>query len=391
MSKSQRFLYGCLRAFNEKHYAGLLSDAHIIGGRIQINLGTKDDPDYSVVYPLRKTPTGKIWALPQEHLEALPIMVTKFKKDVAYNQKVYEYITEYKSAKFREERVMGFRQLVDELCCFEHSSPIDFILWKIIVLAGVCGRLVCRVSSQPGFGKDSVVNVIGDLCGTSVIVHKPTMAKLKYVLTNKLVMLNELANLKGDDREAMESFLLATGALSNVFENNSRSVEGTKETYNIGKLSLLLTYNDKACYPENYVYFDDMFNQAVPDRFIPFQFKGRITEQLNPNPPNAAAIADQNAEYYKSIVRTIMWYRNHWYEEIALKPCGFKCGAERGLPQRWASNFDTISHFITLYSENAKENAALLETLYDRHLEYQKQIRGADPFGGPKFTEELIQ
>jgi hypothetical protein len=378
MSVNDAWLYGAIRAFNEKHYRNLLTPAHIITGRKPLNLGTKEEPDIRIVYVLQSDRRGKKFALEQDHIESLPILVTRYEPNVRYRDDVYEYITSFMSAKFREERVFSLRELVDDICGFEHSSKDDFTIWKIIVLAGLCSRLSARVSSAPGFGKDSVVNVVGDLCGNALVVPKSSMAKLKYVLTNKVVMLNEIADLKGNEHHDLEQFLLASGALANTYTNNTRASEGTTEVFNISKLSLIITYNDLDCYAEGAKYFDTQFQRAVPDRFIPFRMKGRITEQLNPNPPNVQAIADENTDHYKAVVRSVMWYQSHWHEEADERSSWrVKTGSEYGLPMRWAANFDTIRQFVILYSQNEVEAQRLVGIMYNRHLDYANMVGGS--------------
>jgi hypothetical protein len=150
--------------------------------------------------------------------------------------------------------------------------------------------------------------------------------------------------------------------------------------FNISKLSLLITYNDLDCYGEGAKYFDTQFQKAVPDRFIPFRMKGRITEQLNPNQPNVAEIAEQNTEHYKGVVRSVMWYQSHWQDELATKQYRVKTGNDYGLPMRWAANFDTIAHFIKLYAHDEAEAQRLTGILYNRHIDYLAQFRAQNPF-----------
>lgn len=362
--------YDVVREFNDQQYRQLLTKAHLVNGRTPINHGTKDDPDYQVYYILSKD--KKEYALNEAHIEELPILPTVTKRKIHYSR-VYDIVTEFKKAKFKAEKNLSFREIIDDLCCFEHTNPEDYVLYKIIVLSSWIDRLCCRISSSPGFGKDSVAKIVGDLFSNVFVIANPTVAKLEYGLVNKIVMLNELANMSGEERKAMEHFLLATGDMSNVYEKRSRSGGGTTESYDISKLSLLIAYNDLDCYPEGVMYFDKIFQRATQSRFIPFRFAGNFTTQFT-RLPEAKEIAAENNEFYRSFIRSVMWYQENWTQEFANKAFTFITGRERGLSERWAGNFDTICRFICLYAQTQEEANTLCEALYQRHVNYLRMV-----------------
>ena len=388
MSSDAQWHYSVLRSFNEQHYSHLLTSSHMVEGRTIINIGTKDIPDKRVVYIFKKN--LKEYALEQQHIAELPIVVDD-SIEVHYGRKAYDLITSFRSARFREERLLSFRQMVDDLVCFEHSDALDFILWKIIVLSSSITRLTCRVCSSPNFGKDSAVKVVGDLLGDSVIISNPTVAKLEYSLVNKVLVLNELANLSGAEKQAMEHFLLTTGDLSNTYEKRSRSTASTSETYNISNLSLLMVYNNIECYPE-VKYFDDVFQEATKSRFIPFKLNGRLTQQIR-SPLNVRDIAEKNSNYFKAFIRSMMWYRRHWQEEVAGKGVKTINSKTYELKNRWATNFDTIGFFICLYANDNKEAMTLTNELFKRHKAYLEMVgrtKYADSGGNLAVFEEKV-
>lgn len=373
ITKPELFFYDVVSAFNEEFYKDLLTDAHVNGDRKPINIGTKDDPDIQVFYPLKKNKI--IYALSADCIGDLPIMVHKT-REITHYQNVYDIISSYSSAKFLEEKTFSFRELVDNLCAFEHENNTHFTLWKIIVLSSIIHRVAIRVSSPPAFGKDSVMKVLGDLTGEVVVIANPTVAKLEYRLMNKSIMLNEFANLKAEDRHGMEHFLQSVGDMSNIYEKHSRAGAGTMETYDISKLSVLIAYNDMDCYPSQDRYFDKIFGKQTRERFVPLKFSGTMTQKFRLI-PDAVKVAKDNGEFYKRFIRTMMWYRKNWVEEYNTKKhFKTKVADDYKFRDRWARTFDTIVNFIKLYAETEEEAATLVKELYNCHYDYERMVNG---------------
>lgn len=381
------FVYSVLHAWSDAFYADLLTLAHQMGDRTPINMGTKEDPDIHVFYMFKKD--LKIYALPEEHISQLPILVTESFRKVHYRN-VYDVITSFKSARFKPVKVLTFRQMVDDLCAFNHLEPDDYVAWKITALSALLGRSCFRVCSQPAFGKDSVMKVLGYLTGDVCVIANPTVAKLEYRLTNKVILLNEFANLKAEDKYGMEHFLQSVGDLSNTYEKRSRATAGTTEKFNIGDLSVICAYNDLSCYQDDGKYFDNVFSQQTKERFIPFKFRGKISEQIE-NVKDPKAVAMEKSEYLQGFMRSIAHYRKYWREELGEKrDWPVRTTESYGFASRWATNFDTIRDFVLLYSVTPEEAEHLLNILYNRHVEYKEMV-GAESFLDrlPKVSEKL--
>lgn len=371
MTKAEFFFYDVVAAFGDAYYKDLLTDAHVAGDRKPINLGTKDDPDIHVFYPLKKNKV--IYALRDEDIKDLPIMVKNSFQKTQY-QNVYDIITSYSSAKFLPEKHFEFRELVDTLCPFQHENNIDFILWKLIVIASLVHRVAVRVCSPPAFGKDSVMKVLGDLTGEVVVIANPTVAKLEYRLINKSIMLNEFANLKAEDRYGMEHFLQSVGDMSNIYEKHSRASSGTNETYDISKLSVLIAYNDLNCYTSPDRYFDNTFGKQTRERFLPLKFSGRMEQEFR-LVPEAASLARKNKDFYVKFIRTIEYFKKHWVDEYQYKKTfSTKEAKDYGFENRWARGFDTIVNFIKLYSKDEEEAQFLVKRLFNCHHDYMTMV-----------------
>ena len=380
------FVYSTLHEWSTKFYSELLTLSHQIGERKPINMGNKENPDIRVFYIFKKD--MKQYALPEEYLGELPILVTKTEKKINYRD-VFDIITGFQSAKFRPVKAFEYRELINKLCDFEHAEPKDYALWRICATASLLGRVAFRVCSQPAFGKDSVMKVLGYLTGDVCVIANPTVAKLEYRLMNKVILLNEFANLKADDRYGMEHLLQSVGDMSNTYEKRSRASQGTTEKFNIGDLSVVCAYNDLSCYQDNSKYFDSVFSDQTKDRFLPLKFRGQIKQQI-PSIPDPKAEAAEHAEFLQAFMRTITYYRKHWRDEVAPKrQWGVKCAADYGFKGRWATNFDQLRDFILLYSETPEEAQSFLNTLYNRHIEYLEMVRGGSDMFKPKEPEDL--
>ena len=187
-----------------------------------------------------------------------------------------------------------------------------------MALSSLLGRSCYRVCSQPAFGKDSVMKVLGYLTGDVCVISNPTVAKLEYRLTNKVILLNEFANLKSEDKYGMEHFLQSVGDLSNTYEKRSRAGTGTAEKFNIGDLSVVCAFNDLSCYQDDGKYFDNVFSQQTKERFLPIKFLGKIDQQIE-NVKDPKAVALEHNEYLQSYIRSISYYKKNWREELVEK------------------------------------------------------------------------
>ena len=167
-------------------------------------------------------------------------VITSEERD--YKSDVYKIITKIQPISIPAEKRMNFRNLIDIMPAFNHTHPLHFLLYKIITLAAFVDRVNFRASTDAGFGKDSMVNIIAQLVDSTVNLYGATFAKLEYVLMNKLIVLNELGNLKKDGTMNMQEFLLATGAYFNTYTKRTRKTNSTQEQYDISKLSLIILY-----------------------------------------------------------------------------------------------------------------------------------------------------
>lgn len=380
--------YEVIQAFNDMYYQGLLTKKDLASNKELVIkeatrfVSSKDDKGVDIVI---EEPIGlnnyffvfqkntERFLLPSEHISKLPIQVRE-KEKIGYNKEGYSLIHRFAPVGFAPERKMSFRQVVDNFAFFNHNNPTNFKLWKIVALTAYLSRINVRIATEPAFGKDSIFRLLDDLMEHVGIVQKPTLAKLEHLTNNKVILVNEFVNLGKSESRETEQYLLPIGDFSNKYQKRSRasSTFGGSEEYDTSKLSVVLTFNNKDCYPEDTSYFDDVHSKQVKERFLPFKFSGKLEHSFNREAtPNE--IASANKDFYVSIARSIKYYGDALNIKKELKSYPV-LEFQNEFKDRWRINFDTICRFINLYANDEKEYKKLVGGLYNSHIEYLEMV-----------------
>lgn len=380
MNRINRWHYDIVKGFHTDYFKHLLTENCVSDDELHIvNVKDRLGDDVEVsnfFYVLKKGPER--FLVRSDYMKDLPILVDKFQK-VSYRSKAYNLVEGYRSAKFRAEKLMSFRQMVDSFADYDHTEKADWKLARMLALMLVMDRNNIRMSSQPAFGKDSLFNVLSYLTGDVAKVDTPSMAKMEYLLFNKVLVLNEISGIDAADGMSMQKFLLDAGGFQNTYQKHTRAGGGSREEYNIDKLSLCILYNDMDCYKNEGKYFDNMFpnKKAVTERFIPFKMRGKIVEDFPKVLDLKKEIAD-NREYFISFIRSMMYYQRNLHKELHGFHLKTNINEEYGLTGRWGREFSVILPFIDLYAENEEEYKGIVNALYNRHVDYIKMIGSRD-------------
>jgi len=373
--------------FNEKLYDGVLTSSNIVSKEQQYNFVKQG---VLTGYKIELPHDNKVYFLQTKYIHLLPLKIKPkgTKKDVFRND-VMHIITDCETRRITPNKDISFRTLVDWFCNFEHSSDIDWLLYKIITIVGAIDRINYHIISEKGFGKDSVVDAIAEFINSTSNIYSATFAKLEYSLQNEFIVLNEMGNLKKDDKYLMQTFLLSCAAYRNKYIKKSRKTDNTQESYNIKKLSIaVLTNPDKYYKDKKQETFDEMFQGAVQDRLMKFYFKGQLTHEFATN-FNAENVFTLNKTFFKKITRTLLFLRQNpdkmtgvdWEYEIVL---------DKTL-QRHKRTWGVICKYISLYAKDKAEYKFLIDTLYDRHLRAKQdsEIEFCDTPQVPKLRKSL--
>ncbi len=395
--------YDVLSRFNDQIYNGFISSIHL-----KEEVAVKGNEFWLAEYNKQK------YLLPLDIVSVLPIVVSSYEL-IKYRGKLYRLVTGYKTVKVTPEKRMNFKQLVD---WFDYKlsttktvyvlgkkqvqpytseelelNKIHFLLFKIFMLGAEIGRVNFRVSTAPGFGKDSMVQLLGFLMNDAVSISPRSIASIEYRLVNKLLVLNELSALESGQRDVIWKMLELVGDYKNVYEKSTRASQGTFDQYDISKLSLVIFYNR----PEDYEiagkgdkFFDKVFGAAVQDRFIPFKFEGTIDKSQFRATPKLDEWEKFKDEYL-AIIKTIWWYREHYLDEVEqFEPVINEfVDTHEFLMGRHPLSFYKLAQFLALYAQNETDLKSLLNHAYKAYLKYYGASESQKTLNNDLLVEEV--
>ena len=355
----------CLSLFNADLYSNIFTKENIISKKKNIPIEGEEFRGYFLEKGL------KTYFVPDEHFENLPFKVIE-SKEFDYKTDVFTLVKKVTPITIPTERRMSFRELIGVISRFQHSNKTHQILFNICMVTAWCDRVNFRASTETGFGKDSSSDILAQLVNSTVNLYGKTFAKLEYSLTNKLIVLNELGNLKPDDKIDYQEFLLATGAYRNVYTKRSRKSLHTQEQYDVSKLSLVLFYNLPSYYTgRSQEYFEQMFPIQVANRFIPFVFEGRIISPFE-KVMNFRSIVEENKQIYKDMIATLNYYRENNLSSIKyIVPKSIHFGKDL---MRYDRSFSVIGKYLAEYSESEEEFQVLATELFKCYTRYNSLI-----------------
>ena len=358
----------CVSKFNANLYTEIFTYSNIISKKKALMIGK--DKYYG--YFLEKGNTT--YFAESSFIDVLPFKIVE-SKETDFKTDVYTVITKVKSINIPAEKRIDFRTLVDISPGFRHTNPIHWTLANIILKTAYIDRINARIVTEAGFGKDSVVNNYGQLVNSTVNMYGATYAKLEQSLLNKVIVLNELGNLKKEDIANFQAFLLSAGGYFNEHVKRSRKniAWATQEVYNISKLSIIVFYNMPEYYKnKSQEYFDIMFTKAVANRFIPFVFDGKIITEFN-TIIDTAKIVKKYDYVYTDVIATLNYYKENPLSDIKYKVDKSILNFPDDL-MRFDRTFTTILKYVAEYAQDQGEFDILSQELYNCYREYEKHI-----------------
>lgn len=369
--------YDCLAKFEESYFQDLLTQLHIVDHERHIKEVNEKGNDSKVLIDdfctlLEKG--NKKYMMPSKYVNILPIQVKGTPNKYSLKGEVYHFLepANVQSARFKPEKKMSFKELVDTLTPLKHTNPEHYRLLGMINLSQMIDRANIRIATPAGFGKDSTVDIMGHLFGEAHTIENPTIAKLEMMTYAKLLAVNEVVDISGSEWRNIEQFLLATGAFKNKVTKRSRGYGGVGEILDTSKLSLSLMYNDITHYPEGTKYFDEVTKSAVKDRFPPLRLHGTFCHDFNKiSEINIQEYVKQRINKYVDIIRSFYYYKENLFNELHyydLPPMG-------GLPERWKTNIGRILKVIDAYSVDQEEFNRWAATLFQSIDDYRDMLR----------------
>ncbi|MDX1279383.1 hypothetical protein [Oceanihabitans sediminis] len=362
----------CIKLYNNRLYSNIFTDENIVSKKKVIKYGS----DQYYGYYMEK---GRdTYFCPDLYADLLPFKINET-HEIDYRGDVFKILIEVPTTiQIPTEQRLTWNKLLDVFCAFKHTNPLHQRLYNNCILASWVDRINFRASTEAGFGKDSASGIIAELVNSMANIYGASFAKLEYLLKNKLIILNEMGNLKKDEKQQMQEFLLAVGDYSNKYVKRTRKTNLTQEEYDISRTSLVIFSN----LPHYYInkgqeYFDQMFTEAVTDRFIPFVFEGRLATKFG-EMQDPTGIVDNYEEVYKDVIATLNYYRENPITEIKYKvPDTIKFSDDQ--MTRAGRTFYTILKYIGEDAETQEEFDEMATTLYSAYKKYGEVLKGSQP------------
>ena len=354
------------KSFKEDTYNDVLTKNHIQGSECAVKFD-------GVEYQGFKLKKDLFTYFIETHVaKDLPIKATDI-ETFSYRSDVFRFVKRYQSVRIKADQRMGFRRLVDEFNHFNHTSPDDWLLARIIAIGGYVTRLNVRLITEQGFGKDSLVNSIIESTDNGSNIYNVNIAKLEYELRNEYIVTNEISTTSKEVKQVLEQFFLEAGAFSNTYLARSRAVSGgagKKEIYDISKTSIIALQNTPQYYLENNKdLFEYIFTRAVYHRFLPLFFGGHVQESFHES-YDARGVLDAGKSEMFDWLLTLYHYREN--EEVQPLNSGYEFSEEE---LRFRINFERISRLIEWYCEgDSSLQKRLTDRLYESYQSYKKLL-----------------
>lgn len=315
----------------------------------------------------------------QNILDCLPVSIEDSSKTF-YKNKVFYHVNSYKSFKIIPKKVLTYREIVDKLSSIGHTNPEHYKLYVHHILPSILDKVFLRISSNKGFGKDSLVRVLGLLLNGVTVFQPRTIAKLERVLGyTKLLCCNEMGTLSDDQKKLIESFILQVCDYSPTYEKGSMAMKGmSKDTNDTENLSAVFLYNDRDHYKDEKAFFDYIFNnEAVYDRLYQAKFSGRLDTMQFHNNFDIDKVAMEQQQTFIDLLKSLEYYKKFYRME--LKP--FKLRKTYPLTERHMKVFMKLVEFVNLYANTEEEFNQIVDKMYERHTAYKDMLKEeANPY-----------
>lgn len=377
--------YDNITQFKKEYHKNLLTTANIVDEEKYFKTLTDEDGEEyefnEFCYVFKKD--GKKYLFESSKRKELPIIVNTTEK-FSYRGDAYYVVRGYNTARFKEEEKMSFKELINTLAGFEHTNPDGYKFVWMCTIAQLFERMNYRLSTAPGFGKDGVVDIVGNLVGGAATIENPTVAKLEYMTIMNLLAVNEVVDITPENWRQVQQFLLQTGAFKPEATKHSRAIAGVNETLDLTNFSLTLMYNDVDCYPSVEKYFDNTTTKQLKDRFVPFRIHGRLAEDFNAiKEVDVEKFVSENYQLYKDLISTFAYFKSNYMAKLK-RYNTFKYDSKLSrLPERHKINVGKILKVIDLYCSTQSEFNYWVNLLLKYNSEYYVMLEY------PKLREEL--
>jgi len=312
--------------------------------------------------------------------------------EVYHGKKVYHWVgaDNIKSVAFPEDNSLDMDLLIDSWFDIGHSNPDDTFACKVALLASHFGGF-SRIIGDKGFGKDGFANTLIGITGIGNNISKVSSdAKWIKLIDDKYTIFNEISGFGGERKEIFQNFVLGTGDENTPEYNHSTTgSEKTGNKRNIEKYSYSIIHNPPSYYMEKgQIPFEQMFQPAVFDRFIPIRCSGRVDSKNSFQDPTIDfySVVSNGMDYYKKFIGKVVWLRNHGSVlplRYSLDKYDLSYTGRDETSSRWMNTWIHFAQIVQMYAddkarktgENAEELFYInMDKIYKCHVNAKNEI-----------------
>lgn len=350
--------YSNLRQFYNQHFKDLVTYDLFIGEKQIFK-------EPFAVFEINKLK----YIIRTKHLLDLPFRIES-EREVISGKDVYHHIDKYSSFKITPNKDLSFSELVDLLGGdITHSNKLDYLAYRLLIVISYIDILRLRFSTKPHFGKDSVTWQLYLLTNNIINFTPKTVAGVELFLDKPLVVMNELKGLNADQHRYVSQLLHKITDDSPVYTRGALSPKGLnlKQQYDLSQLSVVIFYNDKECSTKESDYFDNLFDDPIKDRIMPFKFPGELDMTQFSNPK----FEESFMENYVKLAHSLEYYRLLPKNDMVIPTFDDK-GTLKG---RHIPIFNTIKKWVYVYCEEKKLSyEQILTVVLNAHNKYKSDL-----------------
>ena len=383
MNFDKRMLYyPALNEFNNQLRKGLFTTENVKKevrfNSLDIPSGDKDEEVWFWGYVLEKDGVDHLFSSVDRNgkqiniKDYIPFKIKGQTTKVAHKHNVYYQIHGTTKYKFSERKTMSFKELVETLNSLKHTNSQHYLINWFNGLTSYFFRYYCRTATPAGFGKDSTVDILGNLVGGCATIESPTIAKLEErVSLLKWLLVNEVNDLPKGQWQIIQQFLLASGAFKPSITKHSRAFGNVGEVIDLTNSSIGLAFNDIDTYSDPNAYLDFSTNGAVLDRFPAFRLYGRIEEDFSElKNENIKGFVESHFDDYLELIHNLVWYGSH----LAEVTHGYSKEKLNLVVGREKTNIYQLLEVIDAYCESQEEFDQFLDIINKALLDYKAMI-----------------
>jgi hypothetical protein len=406
------WFYEKLNQFNNRFKKNILEEEHIIVGD-EIDIGKKDKTtDTKInIFVQKAQKDGKNYLVPSaayEQKDKMPIKIAKENTTkISVKNKAYLLVKNpIKSVKILPKKTMSYYEMITSWNNFKHKERKRTILNLIINDVAYSDRINVSILTYPEWLKDSPNVTDERLLGNCASINKPSGAKLKRFIkpNTKKVIINELNKIGREESAGIKQFIEDVSDFKPMWENPTRSTNGTLERCSLDNLSVLVFYN----FPKQYTktgkpikyykqkqelieFHSELGHEKIERRIFPLLFKGGEYKWVKINnekiykvvgaieedfSKDIKPLSDNEFEYLKTWTKNRLYYSKKENRLNELKNKNFIIKhSEKISGNTWKKNYIRICNGLKLFCNSQEMFNEWEFLLYQCHIDYLDYIR----------------